>query len=816
MLKKFSMTTAKINQDKINKPIAFLSRLSEKWWGMLLLGFIPFLIILAPLLFASKVFLRGDLVNWVYPIYQFYKTSLISGQSIFWNPDNLSGFPSFVSSMGFLSPLHFLLFKFLPLFTAYNLIILLNCGLALFFTWRLLLKFKLSSAIGFFGGLVYVFSQWSWIHDITVCNALPILPLFFLILYELWEKKNNWLVLGGGLLLGWGWLSVHFNWLIMLLSAGFLFALFLAWRSQKRKWLIIIEFLIIVLLGTAIGLLILKPALLYGSLSARAEGLSYERATRGALNIGDFVRFFLPYFRVSVFNLANSGGQLYLGILPLFFIIFAFTLKSSLSRFFTFLFFLCLLLSIKYSPLLLILHQLPGFSSLRGPHRWMFVGFFAGAILAGFGLDRFLAAEKERYKKILINIFKWLGCLILATSALATLLFYLFKDKIILLTQNYFDKYLYQKTSGLSLTYYHSVIEKLLSEIRELFSLLNPQVFLPIAFLLISSVLLLFFYKKKIRENYFVPLVILFVLLNFFCVFAFYHPTISAKEFYLESVTAKFIKEDLKNIEPIEGKRVFTFLPGFSEYTELTIPYQPDEFASLNFQKELLAPNLNVFYGLDSADSYDNMMPRRMSRILALIGSDRATIGDKLSDLKALPEEKAEKLEQRKKLLDLLGVRYILSIFPLNEKIFSQILRTDISPYNIPLSVYENREVRPLFYLAGHVELIKPDEEAAYQKLLKDPLEGKNVFIECSDCVIKSGFNSQGEIFLEEKNNNLVRLKVNSPIDNYLIFSENYLPGWRAFINGQEIEIYYANSVYMGIFVPAGEHEILFRYSFSF
>lgn len=806
------MTIAKTNQDKINKLDGFLSHLSEKWWGMLLLSFIPFLIILAPLLFAKKVFLRGDLVNWVYPIYQFYKTSLISGQSIFWNPDNMSGFPSFVSSMGFLSPLHFLLFKFLPLFTAYNLIIFLNCGLALFFTWRLLLKFKLSSAAGFFGGLIYVFSQWSWIHDITVCNALPILPLFFLIIYELWEKKNNWLVLGGDLLIGWAWLSVHFNWLVMILSAGFLFTLFLGWRSKKKKWLIIIEFLIIVLIGTAIGLLILKPALVYGSLSARAEGLSYDRATRGALNIGDFVRFFLPYFKVSVFNLANSGGQLYLGILPLFFIIFAFVFKSPLNRFFTFLFFLCLLLSIKYSPLLLLLHQLPGFSSLRGPHRWMFIGSFAGAILAGFGLDQFLTAEKDRYKKILINIFKWLGWLILAISALATFLFYLFKDKIILLSQNYFDKYLYQKTSGLSLTYYHSVIEKLLSEIRELFSLFNPQVFLPIIFLLIAPLLLLFFYRRKTGKN-FTQLVILVVLLNFFCVFAFYHPIISAKEFYLEPATAKFIKEDLKNINPIEGRRVFTFLPGFSEYTELTIPYQPDEFASLNFQKELLGPNLNLFYGFDSADSYDNMMPRRMSRILALIGSDRATMGDKLSDLKALPEEKVEKLEQRKKLLDLLGIRYILSVFPLNEKTFPQLLRIDISPYNIPLSVYENREVRPLFYFAGRTELIKPDEEAAYQKLLKDPLEGRNIFIECSDCVIKSGFNSQGEIFLEEKNNNLVRLKVNSPIDNYLIFSENYLPGWRAFIDGQETEIYYANSVYMGIFMPVGEHEILFRYS---
>ncbi|MFH1457440.1 MAG: YfhO family protein [Patescibacteria group bacterium] len=792
--------------------INFINKIKDKWWGMLLFSSIPIFIILAPFLFGGQIFFTDDLLTAYYPNYHLYKNLLEQGESILWNPQNFSGFPAFIGSMGFFSPFHYILFQLLPIFIAYNLIIFLDLTLALFFTWQLLKKFNLPSKIGFIGGLIYVFSQWSWIPDITIANAMPILPLLFLIIWKIKEKNNNWLVVFGGLLVGLGWLSVHFNWLLMILSAGFMFSLSLGWFSRK-KWLIPLKFILMVLIGTFIGLIIIWPLLNYGALSARSGGLSYFQTVVGTLNFGDLLRYFLPYFKVSVFDIAVSPAQLYLGILPLFFLIFVLRFRSNLISFFSFLFFFCFLMSISYSPLFWILHQLPFFNSFRGPSRWMFVGSFAAAILACFGIKAFLEGEKDKWRKLLLKIFKLTSYTILFITISISLIFYFLKDKLILLAQNYFDKHFYVQTSGQSIEYYNRFIEGMFFEIQQLFNLLNPKVFLPIIFIFISYFVINYFSGNQEKVKYFFQTIALVVFLNFLSVFGFYHPTISKVEFSYQPKTVEFIKEKIIQGKHGQSQRIFSFLPGFSEYSKLTVPHHPDEFERFIFQSEILIPNFNLLYGLESANYYDNLVSRPMSRILALIGSDRATIGEKLSDLDATIEEKVEMFEQRKKILDFLGIRYIISVFPLNEEIFPKVFKTFIFPYNIPVSIYENKQARSLFYLADKVKMIKPSEEKACQKLLEESLEGKSIFIECLDCPEKLNVNGDGEIILKKRENNFIELETKSDSIQWLVFSENYLPGWRAYLDNKETKIYRVNSVYIGVLVLAGEHRILFKYN---
>ena len=49
--------------------------------------------------------------------------------------------------------------------------------------------------------------------------------------------------------------------------------------------------------------------------------------------------------------------------------------------------------------------------------------------------------------------------------------------------------------------------------------------------------------------------------------------------------------------------------------------------------------------------------------------------------------------------------------------------------------------------------------------------------------------------------------------DGFMVISEmHYPPGWRTYLNDEPIEIFYVNAGLMGIFVPAGENKIIFRY----
>ena len=56
----------------------------------------------------------------------------------------------------------------------------------------------------------------------------------------------------------------------------------------------------------------------------------------------------------------------------------------------------------------------------------------------------------------------------------------------------------------------------------------------------------------------------------------------------------------------------------------------------------------------------------------------------------------------------------------------------------------------------------------------------------------------------------IVRLE--SPTPRILIFAETFIPGWEATLDGEPTEIWRANAYYQAVWVPAGTHEIVFRY----
>ncbi|MFH0820050.1 MAG: YfhO family protein [bacterium] len=779
----------------------YLEKITQTWYSKLLLSIVPILIILSPLFFAGKIFFSGDFLCYSYSNFNFYAASLKSGQSIIFNPNNFSGFPNFIGSMGFLSPIHYFLFKIFPAAVAFNLLILLSLSLAIFFTWLLVIKLGLPNWAGFIGGLTYVFSQWNWITDLSILTSLPFLPLLFLIIWQTNVSKKIWYIFLGGLVIGLSWLGVNFNWTLLILFSSFLFTLFLFW--QERKPLILYQFLIMIFIGSLIGLLILIPVFKYTSLSARASGVAYSQATTEALGAGDFIRYFLPYFQTSLFNLANGGAFLYLGALSLFFAIFATAFKQSLIRFFTFLFLFCLILAVKYSPLFWLFNKLPGFSYFRVPSRWMFIGSFAASILVSFGLEKFVNFEKDKWSNFLLKTLKWLILLLLIGLTLITLVFLFFGEKIIVFTQAYFDKYLYAKTSGLSIDYYHQFIKNTFFEIKSLFNIFDYHVFLPLIFIFLSYFVLVYFKKRKLKIENFSKVIVLVILANFLIVLFNYHPFISRASVTRQPEIANFLQNH-------PGK-FFTVFSGFTEYNKLTVPLKPSPDESFIFLSELLPPNTNLIYNLESADYYDNLMSRPMARLLAFIGSDQTTAGERLVDLKAPIEEKIKLFQERKKILDLLGIKYIISGYPLDENIFPKVFETKIPPYNIPLAIYENKEARSLFYFAKNIQFIKFDEMLAYQKVVKSELEDNTIIVECSDCQ-NLNVDGEGTIELLSKGNDFINLKTASKSKQHLVLQYNFLPDWHAYVDGNETSIYRINSVFMGVFVPEGEHRILFEF----
>lgn len=59
---------------------------------------------------------------------------------------------------------------------------------------------------------------------------------------------------------------------------------------------------------------------------------------------------------------------------------------------------------------------------------------------------------------------------------------------------------------------------------------------------------------------------------------------------------------------------------------------------------------------------------------------------------------------------------------------------------------------------------------------------------------------------------NRVRLTADLPQAGFVVLADNYYPGWRATVNGEETAVYRANSILRAIYLPAGRHEIDFYF----
>lgn len=138
---------------------------------------------------------------------------------------------------------------------------------------------------------------------------------------------------------------------------------------------------------------------------------------------------------------------------------------------------------------------------------------------------------------------------------------------------------------------------------------------------------------------------------------------------------------------------------------------------------------------------------------------------------------------------------------------------------NDSIMVIENKNFIPRFSFAEKII------EAEDLKIIKEKLWEKNIILESDAFDVKKNTFVEGVDFektiFDNKNidfeiidyhNNSVILTIKNYSDCFLIFSDIYFPGWKASIDGAETKIYRTNGILKGIYIPQGEHRIIFKY----
>ena len=758
---------------------------------MLIAISIPIFIYWSPALAWGKL-IGKEAFFYNLPYFTFYKNAIASQDSLLWNPLNFAGFPNFVGVQSILAPLNYIALIFLDPFPAYYWLAFLMVALSGFLTARLLTEFGASFWASITGGITYTFAQLPLSDGIYNISAVLFLPLLFWLILRLKNSHNRWRwIIAGIVAVAWAWLSTTSQFLIYALMAGGAFSIFMGWQeSKKRFYFLPLLFGITVLAGTALASLYIWPLATFTGLSPRNAGLSYTVAADHSFLPTDFIRLLIPSFKPPLgipFGHSGTTAGYYFGILPLFFIVAAIIKsRTSQGKFFIWLFLGTLATAMVYSPIFWLMTKLPVLKYFRGPGRWLFVGALAGSILAGFGFDRFLEPNGEKWKKSLISIF------ILATAVMTVAVV----GSNLALT--FWSHHIFDRITSLYPASYKNIITKFFAEFFNAVNIFDLKVFLPLFFLSFSMLTITFGLQKR-------WLLAAIAAVNFLTIFWSLHPTVPKTVVTQTPSTINFLQEHPGRTTTFLTDEYYQEKIGSSEISKT------DEYA---FHLASASPNTNLFYGVETIEFFEQIMSRDMWRLLALIGGRVPTFAPPFAENINSKEEKIKLLESRKSLLDFIGVRYIISGYPLDTTIFPQVLKVNVGSDNIPIGIYENKEARPLLSFAERIDGLEKDRETVFEKWKAKDFSG--IFVECNICPTETLFSTKGSIEIIEKKNTEITARISVEEKQLVIFSQNDLPEWKIFVNGNKIEHYTVNTVFPGFLIPPGIHEVTIRYQYPF
>ncbi len=234
---------------------------------------------------------------------------------------------------------------------------------------------------------------------------------------------------------------------------------------------------------------------------------------------------------------------------------------------------------------------------------------------------------------------------------------------------------------------------------------------------------------------------------------------------------------------------VFSFLQstGFDRYFGVDRAYIDNNFAT--------------YYHVYAPEGYDPLYIKNYGELLAY--------PDNPSSSDAFVNQKNEQL--RNKLFDLLAVKYIIdktdepekdfgpneNRFPPSEYLF--IKQVDKWKY------YQRKTALPRVFLASNFKI------GSLEKVYDPKINLLETLIleKMPDLLPQEGSGSAQIISYEP---NKVVITTTSKKQKLLFLSDNFYPGWKVFIDSKENKILKADYTFRAVAVPAGNHEVVFKY----
>jgi hypothetical protein len=296
---------------------------------------------------------------------------------------------------------------------------------------------------------------------------------------------------------------------------------------------------------------------------------------------------------------------------------------------------------------------------------------------------------------------------------------------------------------------------------------------------LLGAALLLFRVWRKVSVGLFGSLAILLVVGDMYSFGWTLNPPQRAQDLFFETGSTRFLEADNGLFRIIRG------------------PASDD----------VLPPNTAGVYGIADAQGYSSLVLDYYGEFMDLIEPGLA----KTRRIGAL--SRVESLTSP--LLDLLNVKYVLTEPSVSQELVEfDAAHDDIElVYDGEIKIYENTNVLPRAFVV-HGLKVRTDKESVFSELTSQEFDpAAYVVLEeepsnYSRAVRLSGGDSTARIM--DYGPNKVIIEVYAASDGFLVLSDLYYNGWKAFVDGENEKVYKADYVFRAVRLTEGQHTVEF------
>jgi len=166
------------------------------------------------------------------------------------------------------------------------------------------------------------------------------------------------------------------------------------------------------------------------------------------------------------------------------------------------------------------------------------------------------------------------------------------------------------------------------------------------------------------------------------------------------------------------------------------------------------------------------------------------------------------------RMADMLNARYLVTSNPLGEDPVFTMLWRGADRSGREKFIYENTRALPRLFFVDRFE-VRPGSQALQTLLTNRRLDVSQTALLEKTPSIEPVSREGATAEITEYRFNEIRVRASLPSPALMVMSEIYYPSWQVEVNDEPGEIIRANHILRAVALPAGDHDLVFRYDMS-